>query len=272
MRIDDTVALITGGASGLGRELSLGFARAGADVLVVDIDEEAGEQVAALVRDEGRSAWFEPVDVRQDGQVQALVRRAETLGGPHILVNNAGGWGNGAQQFPLSPVSEWTAVLDLNLRAPMLLTQLCLAPMRRAGGGVVVNIASSGGVGYAAYASPEYAAAKAGLIRLTACLSALPDHGVRAACVVPDWIGLDRAHDQLSAMSEELRSAAPRLIPPQDVVDAVLDLVRDDTKSGSVVELWGGEPPLLMQATQRGSSGVAGPGSWLQAVTDVATS
>ena len=101
----------------------------------------------------------------------------------------------GAHGLPLSPRAEWNAVLDLNLRAPMLLTQLCLEPMRRAGGGVVINIASSGGIGYAAYGSPEYGATKAGLI------------------------------------------------PPEDVVDSVLDLVRDDTRSSSVVQLWGCERP-----------------------------
>jgi NAD(P)-dependent dehydrogenase (short-subunit alcohol dehydrogenase family) len=88
--------------------------------------------------------------------------------------------------------------------------------MRRTGGGVVINIASSGGIGYAAYGSPEYGATKAGLIRLTACLAGLPaTHGVRAACVVPDWIGLGRAHEQLAAMPAEEHSATPPLIPPR---------------------------------------------------------
>jgi len=252
VKIDEKIALITGGGAGLGRELAKGFARAGAHVLIADIDAGAAEDVAALVRAEGRYAWPVLVDLCDDQQVEALVAKAESLGGPHILVNNAGGWGTGDHQFPLSPRAEWNAVLDLNLRAPMLLTQLCLEPMRRTGGGVVINIASSGGIGYAAYGSPEYGATKAGLIRLTACLAGLPaTHGVRAACVVPDWIGLDRAHEQLAAMPAEERSATPPLIPPGDVVDAVLDLVRDDTRSGSVVELWGGERPHLVPSTQR---------------------
>ena len=252
MEIDETIALITGAGAGLGRELAVGFARAGANVLIADIDAGAAANVAASVRAEGRHAWPVLVDLCDDQQVEALVAKAETLGGPHVLVNNAGGWGTGDQQFPLSPRAEWNAVLDLNLRAPMLLTQLCLEPMRLAGGGVVINIASSGGTGYAAYGSPEYAAAKAGLIRLTACLAALPaTHRVRAACVVPDWIGLGRAHEQLAAMPAEERTATPPLIPPEDVVDAVLGLVRDDTRSGSVVELWGGERPHLVPSTQR---------------------
>ena len=251
MKIDEKIALITGGGAGLGRELAKGFARAGAHVLIADIDAGAAESVAVLVRAEGRYAWPVLVDLCDDQQVEALVAKAEELGGPHILVNNAGGWGAGDHQFPLSPRAEWSAVLDLNLRAPMLLTQLCLEPMQRAGGGVVINIASSAGIGYGAYGSPEYGAAKAGLIRLTACLAELPTHGIRAACVVPAWIGLDRAHEQLAAMPAAERSATPPLIPPEDVVAAVLDLVRDDTRSGSVVELWGGERPHLVPSTQR---------------------
>lgn len=252
MDTDDKVALITGAGSGLGRELAVGFARAGAHVLIADIDAAAADRVAALVQAQGRQGWPVQVDICDDDQSEALIAQAGSLGGPHILVNNAGGWGTGEHQFPLSPRAQWSAVLDLNLRAPMLLAQLCLEPMGRLGGGVVVNIASSGGVGYAGYGSPEYGAAKAGLIRLTACLTDLyTTHGVRAACVVPDWIGLDRAHEQLAAMPAEQRSATPPLIPAEDVVNAVLDLVRDDTRSGSVVYLWGGEPPHLASPVQR---------------------
>src|SRR5450756_1478971 len=138
VKIDEKIALITGAGAGLGRELAKGFARAGAHVLIADIDAGAAEDVAALVRAEGRSAWPVLVDLCDDQQVEALVAKAESLGAPHILVNNAGGWGTGDHQFPNSPRAEWNAVLDLNLRAPMLLTQLCLEPMRRTGGGVVI--------------------------------------------------------------------------------------------------------------------------------------
>ena len=120
MKIDEKIALITGGGAGLGRELAKGFARAGAHVLIADIDADAAESVAALVRAEGRHAWPVLVDLCDDQQVEALVAKAKALGGPHILVNNAGGWGTGDHQFPISPRSEWNAVLDLNLRAPTL--------------------------------------------------------------------------------------------------------------------------------------------------------
>lgn len=94
------------------------------------------------------------------------------------------------------------------------------------------------------------------MIRFTACLADLPrTHGVHAACVVPDWVGLDRAHAQLAAMGPEDRSATPPRIPPEELVAAVLDLVHDDTRSDSIVELWGGEQPHLVPPVQgtRGS-------------------
>ena len=73
--------------------------------------------------------------------------------------------------YPFASPLQWGSTLDLNLRAPMLATQLVLEPMRRRGGGAVINVASTGGVGLAPYESPEYGAAKAGLIRFTACMA-----------------------------------------------------------------------------------------------------
>jgi 3-oxoacyl-[acyl-carrier protein] reductase len=129
------VALVTGAAAGLGRELAVGLARSGADVVVADIDRAGGEETAELVRAAGRRCIPVVVDVCDGQQAEALVAGVATGGGPHILINNAGGWGRGEHQYPRSPVHEWSAALDLNLRAPMVLTQLCLGPMRAAGSG-----------------------------------------------------------------------------------------------------------------------------------------
>src|SRR4051812_21134901 len=100
---------------------------------------------------------------------------------------------------------------DLNLRSAMLATQLALEPMRRAGGGAIVNIASTAGLGGEPYESPEYGAAKAGLIRFT---SALKERGgVRVACVVPDWVRTARAEAELAAMTPDERAGAPEPLP-----------------------------------------------------------
>lgn len=180
-------------------------------------------------------------DVTDAEQARGVVRVAAELGGPHVLVNNAGGWTRGGRQYPDAEPADWAATLALNLTAPMLLTQLVREPMRRLGGGVVVNVASSAARGDGAYGSPEYAAAKAGLVRLTTSLAGLD--GVRVTCIVPDWIGLDRAHAEFAALSPAERAVTPPLIPPAQVVDAVLDLIAGGA-SGTVVELRGGREPI----------------------------
>lgn len=98
---------------------------------------------------------YEMPDARQ---VQALVEHAGAIGPLGVLVNNAGGWLAGPQ-YP--DTDQWHRALDLNLRMPVLATQLALPFMAAAGGGAVVNVASSGAFGPRPYGSPEYAAAKA---------------------------------------------------------------------------------------------------------------
>jgi len=233
---------VTGAGSGLGQALALGLAEAGSAVVVADLDAAAAEETAVLVRARGVAAHPLRVDVCDPRDARRLVAAAVEVGGPHILVNNAGGWTPG-EQYPAAEPDRWTATVALNLTAPMLLSQLVLDPMRGRGGGVIVNIASSAALGDAGYGSPEYGAAKAGLIRFTSCLAGLETtHGVRATCVVPGWIGLDRAHAELAALPAAERAATPPLIPPADVVALALDLMRAG-RSGTVVELLRGDQP-----------------------------
>ena len=251
MELRWTLAVITGGGGGLGRELAVALGRVGAGVLVADRDLVAAEETAALVRKSRVQAWAIRTDVRDDVEVRMLAQRARDLGGADVLVNNAGGWTPGDRQFPDAPVEDWSGTLDLNLRAPMLLTQLFLADVdarrgRRTGLTAVVNVASSAALGTGGYGSPEYAAAKAGLIRFT---TALADPGTaaraRVMAVVPHWIGLDRARAEWAALPEQKRAGLPPLIEPATVTRVVLDLVSRGV-AGQVVELVGGQPPRLL--------------------------
>jgi NAD(P)-dependent dehydrogenase (short-subunit alcohol dehydrogenase family) len=243
MDVEGRVAVVTGAGSGLGEVIALRFAALGARITVVDIDLAAADRVSAKIVAEGGRAQPVSADVCDDTGLEAILDDAERLGGVQILVNNAGGWGNAERHFPAASADEWGAVLDLNLRAPMALTQRCLAPMTRAGAGAVVNIASSAGWTHEPYASPEYGAAKAGLIRFTTALGDLhKTSNVRVNCVVPGWIGLDRAYAELAAMTAAQRATMPDLIPPEEIAQTVERFVVDDTLSGQIVILDGGAP------------------------------
>jgi NAD(P)-dependent dehydrogenase (short-subunit alcohol dehydrogenase family) len=247
MELNNTIAIVTGGGAGLGQAIALGLAAAGAGVVIADIDPETAEETARQVRALGVPGRAVGTDIRDPEEVYRLVRLAEADGGPHILVNNAGGWTPG-EQYPAAEPDDWGATMALNLTVPMLLSQVVLKPMRRLGGGAIVNIASSAALGDAGYGSPEYAASKAGLIRFTSTLAGLEaTHGIRMTCLVPGWIGLERAHAELAAKPSAERAATPPLIPPADLVAVVLDLIRNG-RSGSVVELLRGDrPPHLRE-------------------------
>jgi NAD(P)-dependent dehydrogenase (short-subunit alcohol dehydrogenase family) len=230
------VALVTGGAAGLGRVIVGRLVAGGAEVVVADV-EEGGPT-------------FVRCDVRVAGDVERAIDVAcARHGGLDLLVNNAGGVG--AANYPEASADSWRAILDLNLTGPMLATQLALEPMRARGGGAVVNIASSAGLGLAPYDSPEYGAAKAGLIRLTSTLASLHERmNVRVNCIAPHWIGLERAHAELAAMSPAERAAAPPFVDPEKIAETVVDLACDESLAGRVVEMRGGQPGRMLDASE----------------------
>jgi NAD(P)-dependent dehydrogenase (short-subunit alcohol dehydrogenase family) len=221
------VAVVTGAGIGTGRAIAVALATSGADVVASDVDEDGGRRTVALCA--GRARF-----VRADLTVAADIRRLIESAEPTILVNNAGGGGHVPPHFPAASPEQWGATLDLNLRAPMLATQLALPAMRRAGGGAIVNVASTAGLGGEPYRSPEYGAAKAGLIRFTSAFAAID--GVRVNCIVPDWIATER-------LTAEERASTPPPVPLATVTEAVLQLIRDDTAAGRAILLRRGAAP-----------------------------
>jgi len=231
MDIKDRVALVTGGAIGTGRAIALALASAGAEVVACDING-AGAQETAAMAPAGRCRP-ETVDLTDPYQLAGLVRDVQ----PQILVNNAGGGGHIPPHFPDAPREHWQQLVTLNLLAPMWATQEALGPMRASGQGAVVNIASTAGLGLAPYQSPEYGAAKAGLIRFTSTLTGLG--GVRVNCLVPDWVATER-------VSKEERATVPPPVPLEAVVAGTLRLITDDSLVGRVLLLDRGQPPRLL--------------------------
>lgn len=112
---------------------------------------------------------------------------------------------------------------------------------------MIVNVASTAGLGPRRYQSPEYSAAKTGLIRFTSSLAGVRDRtGIRVACIAPDWIGTERALRELAAMTATQWAAAHNPIPMTEFTDAVVDLIRDDDLDGRILVLLPGRPAHLL--------------------------
>jgi NAD(P)-dependent dehydrogenase (short-subunit alcohol dehydrogenase family) len=222
-------ALVTGAGIGTGRAIAVALAAAGAVVVASDVDATGGTGTVELCQGNAR---FVKADLTVADELERLIEDAA----PTILVNNAGGGGHIPPHFPDADPGEWGATLDLNLRAPMLATQLALPRMRENGGGAIVNVASTAGLGCERYQSPEYGAAKAGLIRFTSALGAID--GVRVNCIVPDWVATER-------VTAEERASTPPPIPLTTVAEGVIRLIEDDSLAGRALVHWRGAGPQL---------------------------
>ncbi len=239
-------AIVTGAGAGIGRAIAACLAARGAAVAVADVDAEAAALVTRAIRGSGFTAQAFTADVTSEADVETLFSNAvQAFGGVDILVNNAGGYSGDV--FPDTPLARSMHVVDLNLLSVLRATHAAFAWMSEHGGGVIVNIASSAGLGYAEHPGPEYAAAKAAVIRFTAALSPLVTRGVRVNCVCPHTVrtaAVQRRIDTLTAEGRELPiDLRGALLEPDAVADAVLALVLDDAVAGRVVVLRGGEPP-----------------------------
>jgi NAD(P)-dependent dehydrogenase (short-subunit alcohol dehydrogenase family) len=224
VHIEGKVAVVTGAAAGIGRAIAAALAAEGAALVVADVDPDEGRRTA-----EELSGRFVHADVLRDDDLSALIHAAEGL---EILVNNAGG--APGPYYPGAPVEHWSRTLNLNLRSSMVATQLAVQAM--ATGGAIVNVSSVAGYGLEPHDAPEYAAAKAGLIRLTGALAPLAlTHGIRVSCICPDWVDTPAVRRSLAGLSDEERARVPKLVPAEEIAGLAIDLVRDEGSAGRVV-------------------------------------
>jgi NAD(P)-dependent dehydrogenase (short-subunit alcohol dehydrogenase family) len=254
--MQDQVALVTGAGAGIGRAIAVRLAREGAAVVVADIEKDGGTETVRRIEAEGGRAAFVLADVAVEADVRAMVAFAEQrFGGLDILVNNAGIAPE--PYFPEAACEHWGRTLDVNLRGAMLGIQFGLQAMRKRGGGAIVNISSMAGIGYRPYDAPEYAASKAGVVRLTASLGGLKDKlGVRVNCICPGWVETEAVQRALATMTpEEMEQQAfpppPVLIKSEEIADAVVTFVQDSDLAGRVMVWPDGEPWRLVPVEAR---------------------
>jgi NAD(P)-dependent dehydrogenase (short-subunit alcohol dehydrogenase family) len=223
------VALVTGASKDMGAAIANLLAECGADVAVTARDEAMLEDVAAEIRAMGRKSVAIAADLRDFPRLPDIVSRTVTeLGGLDILVNNAGGGDWSTYGWALRLTGEqWDAMLDLNLKAPMFLSQAAAAVMKDRGGGRIINISSGAG----SHASPRmssYGAAKAGLENLSQTLAAeWAQFGIRVNVVIPGLIDTANARQSTFATperEEQFRKMMPlgRIGLPADIAAAVL--------------------------------------------------
>jgi len=221
-------ALVTGGSRGIGRAACLGFARAGADVVVhYHSRAEAAEVVAAEIRGLGRRATAVQADVTSAAEVEAMMAGVADFVGPgglHVLFNNAGVYPSGSLES--LDVEEWDRVMAINTRGPFLCTRAALPLLEQAPDARVIMI----GTVLTYRGTPgmlHYIASKSALIGLTHALAReLAPHGITVNCVVPSMVQTetaerDYAGDEVEAVAEQ---AIQRYQQPEDLVGLLVFL------------------------------------------------
>jgi len=246
MRLEGKVALISGGALGMGAAEARLFAREGARVVIGDVLEAEGRAVEADVRARGGEAVFTRLDVTSEADWQRAVDLAlKHFGTLNVLINNAGI--GGASRLEDTPVEAWDRVMDVNAKGVFLGSKAVIPAMRQGGGGSIVNISSQLGLVGMADSSPQYQASK-GAVRLLTKLTALQyaQDRIRANSVHPGPILTPMTEKRRAdpAIYERMVSRIPlgRYGEPDEVAYGVLYLASDESSfvTGSELVIDGG--------------------------------
>lgn len=252
MRFEGKVALVTGGGGGIGRATALRFAQEGANLVLVDLNEESTEQVAEEIRALGREALVVLADVTDASDNERMV--AETMrrfGRLDVVFNNAG-IGGGDQQVATMAPEHWDRVLAVNLRGVFLGCKYSIPALIESGGGAIVNMGSSMAGWDTSAGGAAYMASKEGVVGLTKSLALqLAQYAIRVNAICPGVIQtrlnfypeMDEA--EWEALYERFAKRIPlrRVGQPEDVAAAVAFLASDDARhiTGSALLIDGGQ-------------------------------
>jgi NAD(P)-dependent dehydrogenase (short-subunit alcohol dehydrogenase family) len=252
--LEDKVAIVTGGANGIGAATAELFIEEGARVVIADLDVAAGD---ALAKRLGDAARFHRVDVSEKADVQALVDLAMAeFGSLDIMFNNAGVSGNSHNRFLDDPLDDFERVVRINLAGVMYGSQIAAREMVKAGKGSIINTSSVAGLA-ASYGLLTYRAVKAGVINFTKSLAIdLGEYQVRVNSIAPGHIATGMNPFRDATLSPDLQADLDRLIEktmqinqplkrrgsPRDVAQTAVFLGSDRSEhvTGQVIAVDGG--------------------------------
>jgi NAD(P)-dependent dehydrogenase (short-subunit alcohol dehydrogenase family) len=235
VRLAGHVAVVTGGASGIGRASAMRFAREGAQVVIADLDGVATGAAAGEIGREGGTAIAVIADVAREEDVgRLMVRTLEAFGPPTVLLNNAATTSFGT--LAESPADELDRVLTVNVRSAWVCARAVIPHMRDVAGGAIVNMSSITGI-VGAPGMAAYSTSKGAIITLTRTLALeLAEHGIRVNCICPASIdtpmlqaSFDRLPDPEAARARNVkRHPLGRLGTPDEVANLALFLASNE--------------------------------------------
>lgn len=244
-RFAGKVAVVTGAAQGIGEAYARALAAAGASVVVADMNEAKGEQVADSIRATGARAVFVRTDVSDEASARAMAARTvEEFGGIDLLVNNAAIYGEMA--FDLLVTVDWDyykRFMDVNMHGALVMTRACYPSMQARGGGAIVNQSSTAAWLYSGF----YGLAKVGINGLTQQLAhELGGMNIRVNAIAPGPTDTEATRTQAGSAAHDIVKnslALKRMGQPEDMVGACLFLLSDEAGwvTAQVLDVDGGQ-------------------------------
>ena len=257
-KLEGKVAFITGAGAGIAKAAAFAFAREGASVAAIELNAETGRKTEDAVLAQGGQALFVQTDVTDPGAMQrAVSRTVERFGRLDVLVNCAGGSTQEDHPVHEMDLDVWHRTIALNLLHPFLACKFGIPHLMAAGGGSIINFASS--LGMVGSVKPAYAASKGGIVSFTRTLAAqYAQHGIRANAIAP---GLVRSERQMNRWLDPNAEKTPaqrsyeqlmKLYPfsvsdPEQIAALALFLASDESRmiTGTTIAADGGKSTYL---------------------------